>query len=118
MNLTSRQDKLSLQEVEYMFQTQEMRIEQLNSVSKIEVNSAQANVANFRRGTNYRGNGGHQNMYNHGRGQSGSKGRGRIGFGRGNGNGGRGNRPVCQLYGRAGHVALKCYYRFNISFNG
>ena len=57
-------------------------------------------------------------MYNHGRGQGGPRGRGRTGFGRGNGNGGYGNRPVCQLCGKAGHVALKCYYRFDIRFNG
>ena len=36
-----------------------MHIEQLNSVFKIEVNSAQANVANFRIGANYGGNSGH-----------------------------------------------------------
>ena len=29
-----------------------------------------------------------------------------------------GNRPVCQLCGRNGHVALKCYHRFDLSFQG
>ena len=58
VNLTSRKDKLSLEEVQYMLQTQEMRIKQLISVYKIEVNSTQANVANIKRIANYGSNGG------------------------------------------------------------
>ena len=27
-------------------------------------------------------------------------------------------RPICQLCGRIGHVALKCYHTFDISFHG
>ncbi|PON45986.1 Zinc finger, CCHC-type [Parasponia andersonii] len=32
--------------------------------------------------------------------------------------GGRGNKPVCQVCGKAGHIALKCYHRFDLSFQG
>lgn len=28
------------------------------------------------------------------------------------------NRPICQLYRKTRHVALKCYHRFDISFQG
>ncbi|RVW92712.1 hypothetical protein CK203_041642 [Vitis vinifera] len=31
---------------------------------------------------------------------------------------GRGNKPICQLYKKIGHVADKCYRRFDISFSG
>ncbi|PON69507.1 hypothetical protein TorRG33x02_259330 [Trema orientale] len=44
-----------------------------------------------------------------GRGNGRSSGKG----GRGSG---RGNRPVCQVYGKAGHVAIKYYHHFDISF--
>lgn len=113
VNLTSRQDNVTLQEVQYMLQTQEMLLEQLTSVSTVEAHSAQANVANFKR-TGY--NGGSQN-YGRG-GYNNQRGRGRNSYGRGTGQGRGGNRPACQLCGRVGHVALKCYHKFYISFNG
>lgn len=31
-------------------------------------------------------------------------------------NSGGGHRPTCQVYGKAEHVALKCYHRFNHSY--
>ena len=57
VNLTSRQDNITLQEVQYMLQTQEMLLEQLTSASTIDVNNAQVNVASFKRNVN---NGAHQ----------------------------------------------------------
>ena len=91
-----------------MLQTQEMRLEQLISASTIEAHNAQVNVASFKRNGN---NGGNHNFYSRGQGNQ-------SGYGRGNGNGCGGNKPICQLYGRAGHVALKCYHSFDISFSG
>ncbi|KAK6128498.1 hypothetical protein DH2020_037756 [Rehmannia glutinosa] len=48
-----------------------------------------------------------------------------VQFSRGRGRGGRNfgfrnnsNRPKCQLCWKTGHVALKCYKRFDISFTG
>ena len=96
-----------------MLQTQEMRLEQLTSVSAIKAHNAQVNVANFKR-IGYNGG----NQTHHGRGYNNQRGRGRTGYGRGNGNGRRVNRPICQLCGRTGHTAPKCYHRFDISFNG
>lgn len=90
-----------------------MRLEQFTSASSINAHNVQANVSNFKRG-GY--NGGNQGQ--HSRGSNNSRGRGnRNGYGRGDG-GRNGTRPICQLCGRAGHVALKCYQRFDISFHG
>lgn len=36
---------------------------------------------------------------------------------RGNRNWNNNNRPQCQLYGKFGHTAMKCYFRFDQSFN-
>ena len=113
VNLTSRQDTITLQEVQYMLQTQEMRLEQLTSASPIKAHNAQFNTTSFKRTSN---NGGNQNYYGHE--QSNQRVKGWGGYGRGNGSGHGGNRPICQLCGRAGHVALKCYHRFDINFNG
>ena len=32
--------------------------------------------------------------------------------------GGRGFEPICQVCGKVGHTALKCYHRFDMSFQG
>ncbi|PON34229.1 Zinc finger, CCHC-type [Parasponia andersonii] len=45
------------------------------------------------------------------------------GQGRGAGRGGRENfnhqnKPICQVCGKAGHVAVKCYHRFDLSYQG
>lgn len=59
-----------------------------------------------------------------GQGQGHGGGRGRGGGGRGNGSHGggqardQGTRPQCQLCGKLGHVALKCFKRFNKSYHG
>lgn len=47
--------------------------------------------------------------------------RGRGNGGRGRGNGGRGGgqqgpRPVCQLCGKTGHTVIKCWYRFDQTY--
>lgn len=48
--------------------------------------------------------------------------RGGFGYGFRGGRGGRFNnkdtRPICQLCGKPGHVALKCYKRFDVHFTG
>jgi histone deacetylase 1/2 len=57
-------------------------------------------------------------------GRSGNNGCGRNGRGRGRGGGrtgGRGDgspRPVCQLCGKEGHTVIRCYKRFDTSFQG
>ncbi|PON91412.1 Zinc finger, CCHC-type, partial [Trema orientale] len=105
VNLTSRQDSISLQEVQFLLQNQEMRLEHLLSTTSVDLSSPSAHLtsANFKKNgcpsqyprgpTNYRG-----------------RGRGMRG--------GRGNKPVCQVCGKAGHIALKCYHRFDLSFQG
>ena len=97
INLTSRQDTISLQEVQYKFQMQEIRLEQLTSASTIEAHNAQVNIARFKRTGN---NGGNQNY--HGRGQSNQRSKGQGGYDSGNGSSCGGNRPIYQLCRRAG----------------
>ena len=70
-----------------------------------------ASYANFKRGqTGYGGRGQGLNA----RTSQGNFNRdgGREGRGKG------GNKIICQIRGRAGHVAVKCYHRFNTTFQG
>lgn len=96
-----------------MLQTHEMRLDQLNGVALLEVSgtSAQANLASYHRG--YFGN-----NQSHGQHFSRGKGHGRSHYGgsdHGIGTGTR-SRLVCQMCGHLGHIAIKCYHRFDISF--
>uniref|UniRef100_A0A803QPL8 Polyprotein n=1 Tax=Cannabis sativa TaxID=3483 RepID=A0A803QPL8_CANSA len=105
VNLIARENPLSLQEVQFMLHSHELRINQhtIDTLSNV-----QANLANFSQNNSYRGgyNGRDQRSNNRG-------GRGYL-----SNWGGRGNRPVCQLCGKACHSAHKCYHRFDISFTG
>ncbi|KAM6585304.1 hypothetical protein CsatB_012306 [Cannabis sativa] len=111
VNLTSR-DHLSLQEVQYMLQNHEMRLEINASTPVLDLTNPMANLAQFKKP-----------------GQSGNNSNGRPpqppnrGRGRGNySNRGRGSnnnsRVICQLCGRPGHTVIKCYRRFDISYSG
>ncbi|KAB5573958.1 hypothetical protein DKX38_001152 [Salix brachista] len=111
VNLTSRHDQVTLQEVQYMLQSQEMRLEQLNLSSPSDTYTPNANLAthlrkslNLHSFNNNFSNPSSRNFANE--------------RGRGRGKWGRGNRPLCQLCNRPGHIALKCYHRFDISFQG
>ncbi|KAM6545283.1 hypothetical protein CsatB_026019 [Cannabis sativa] len=54
-----------------------------------------------------------QGSTNNNRGRGSVRGRG----GRNSSNRG-GNCPICQVCGRMGHTALKCYHRFDLSYQG
>ncbi|KAB5519913.1 hypothetical protein DKX38_024232 [Salix brachista] len=111
VNLTSRHDPVTLQEVQYMLQSQEMRLEQLNIPLAPDNSTPSAHLASqLRRTLNLQGFNGNPS-YSFGRGYTSNRSRGR---GRWN----RGSRPLCQLCNRPGHMALKCYHRFDISFQG
>lgn len=113
VNLTTRTDSVSLQELQFALQSHEMRIELQSSTISTEMPILHYANAAFRRPFpdshgSYSGAHGRGAFYSH------SRGRGRGGrrsFG-------RGNKLVCQLCGRSGHSAVKCYHRFDISFNG
>ncbi|KAB5551985.1 hypothetical protein DKX38_009296 [Salix brachista] len=112
VNLTSRHDQVTLQEVQYMLQSQEMRLEQLNSPLASENLTPSANFATqFRKSLNLQSFNGYP---------SNSPGRNYTpGRGRGRGRWNRSNRlPLCQLCNRSGHIALKCYHRFDIAYQG
>ncbi|PON45747.1 hypothetical protein TorRG33x02_328130 [Trema orientale] len=101
VNSASRCDELSLQEVQFMLQSQEMRLEQLNSTISLDLTNPVANLA-IHSQRNARS--GFSPYY--GQGQSTQGGRGN--FNPSGGRGGRGgtSRPTCQLCGRQGHIAV------------
>lgn len=92
VNLMHRSDSLNLQEVQYMLQAHEIRMQQQSSIAYSSANMV------------YNSGGGRFSNY-----------RGR---GRGGRFGGRDNKMICQLCGRVGHVALKCFKRFDVHFTG
>ena len=88
-----------------MLHNQDMRLEHLNTAVSNDLIGPSANYA-----TNNRKNGSNASQhFNHG-------GNNNQGSFRGRGSGGRGNKPVCQVCGKAGHIAIKCYHRFDLSF--
>ena len=110
-----------------MLQTHEMRLEHQTIATIMDLqNPLMANVAhrkfnntsglgnnqsqNRGRGNNngYRGNNGGNNNNSYGRGNN-------RGSSRGNG---RGNKLIYQFCGRTGHITVKCYHGFDISFQG
>lgn len=64
---------------------------------------------------NCRGRGG---RFNQQRGRGGYSSRGRGFVQHQSQTGGNSNRPTCQICGRPGHTAVKCYNRFDNSYNG
>ena len=103
VNLTSR-ESITLQEVQYILQTHEMRLESLSTATTVYLSSSSIH---FSQRQYFRGGCG-------GRGHSSAGGRGRFP------SGGRGynyfNKPLCQICGRMGHISLKCFYRFYVRY--
>ncbi|PON72764.1 hypothetical protein PanWU01x14_062330 [Parasponia andersonii] len=91
-----------------MVQNQEMRIDQAHSISLADphsVNLAQKNGGRSGFSNNGDSNSGH--YHNGGRGNHGG-----IVF-RGGPRGCGGHRPLCQICSRVGHLASRCYSRFD-----
>ncbi|KAJ0962959.1 hypothetical protein J5N97_028081 [Dioscorea zingiberensis] len=110
-SVTTRTDTISLNDVYAHLMSYELRMEHHNTSFQIPVTGSAANVA----------------TRNNNRGGSGSRSRGR---GRGRSTPNRGvfssrgisnfprsnTRPVCQICGKIGHDALRCYQRFDHSY--
>ncbi|KAH6764971.1 hypothetical protein C2S52_013978 [Perilla frutescens var. hirtella] len=109
VNLTNRADSLTLPKVQYALQAHEARLQ-----SQMAMLVPSANLAQFPSGRGFTegsfGRGKVTPEYSHGRGVS-FRGRGGRGFF-------RDTKVVCQLCGRNGHVAIKCFKRFDVSFTG
>ncbi|KAK1577018.1 hypothetical protein Q3G72_018477 [Acer saccharum] len=108
--LTAQQNSISLNDAQYMLMIHEQRIEHLNPTAQVDP-SPSANLATH----NNNGGGGRRNYsrggYNSGGRDSGNRGR------RGRGNwSNNNNRPTCQICGRIGHSAQRCYNRFDRSY--
>ncbi|XP_062080363.1 uncharacterized protein LOC133785125 [Humulus lupulus] len=104
VTITSSRDSISLQEVQFLLQIQEMRLDQLNSPTS-DVFSPTANVATNQRHSFYA------------MGPNLSSGYGSPPFSSGRGCGSA-NRIVWQLCNRSSHNANKYYHIFEISFQG
>ncbi|KAK2664491.1 hypothetical protein Ddye_003065 [Dipteronia dyeriana] len=100
--ITSQRNSTSLQEAQYLLLKHEQRIAQLSASDQLNVSNASANfvtgyIQNDKR--NQRGGSSNNNV----NGRPGNRGKNR-GRGRWNNN----NRPVWQVCGKIGHVALNC----------
>ena len=126
VNLTSR-ESLTLQEVQYLLQTYEMKLENLSASAMLDIsNSTAANMVHKESQSVFSGHLGFQ--YNN-RGRNFNLGRVRSYSQTGSNNTpqqfggdkayqqfGRFGKPMCQICGKAGHIALKCYHRFDLSY--
>ena len=81
-----------------------MRLESLSAATMVDLSSFSVHFAQRQ---SFRGGHG-------GRGHSSTGGKGHFPYG------GRGynsfNKPLCQICGRMGHIALKCFYRFDVRY--
>ena len=104
VNVTSR-DSITLLEVQFMLQTHEMRLESQNASTTIDLSRSTANFVQnqFSPPSNFR-----SYIPN-------SRGRSSVG-GRGYHHSGSVNKLLCQICGKAGHIALKCFHRFDMNF--
>ncbi|KAL5820015.1 hypothetical protein ACOSQ4_023857 [Xanthoceras sorbifolium] len=94
VNLTSREDHVTLSEAQYMLLSQEQRLERLHSTTSLDLSNATANYV-ARPTQRYGGRGGHRG------GKERGSGRGKV---------------MCQLYGKTCHIVSMCYKRFDESF--
>ena len=107
VNITSK-DHITLQCVMFMLQNHEQRIESCESTTQVDVNGVNAHYA------------ANENSFNSGYNWGNDNYRGRPHDSRGGG-GGRNqskNKSICQVYRKRGHIALKCYHRFDLSYQG
>ena len=83
---------------------------QIHALANLDLGGASANFSQYKKSS-----GGGNQYLNNNRGQF-QRDRGKINRNR-NALGRRNiNSPVCQVCGKLGHIALKCYYRFDLSY--
>ena len=119
-SLTARDELVTLNNFYAYFLSAELRLEQQSAASEIHPS---ANVADTRQRNGGHGGGNHGGHGRHNGGGQAERG-GRHGGGRGRGQGhgggrnggGGGSRLIYQVCGKPGHDALRCYNRFNHSF--
>ena len=100
------------EEVQSLLLSQESRIQQATPEVTVSANYADKSQQKNENSSNNRG----FNNFANNRGGTNGRGRGRRGRGRGWNN--NNNRLFCQLCGKPGHVAFKCFYRFDQNFQG
>ena len=110
----SQRNNISPQEVQYLLLNHEQRLAQFNSESQLDIPTASANFVSGNQSDKRSQRGGFNgsNFYNNGGRSGANRGRNRGRGGRWNGN----NRPICQVCGKTGHVAMNCYHRFDRNF--
>ena len=111
VNLTSR-DSITLQKVQFMLQTHEMRLENLNALKMLDLSNYTSNFSKKFTPSSlpFKGK-------NHSRGRY-KRDRGHYitGGGRGYNQSSSLNKPLCQIYNKIGHTAMKCFYRFDLCY--
>ena len=129
--LTSK-DSVSITEAQFLLQTHESRLENFHSIQMTDVSSASANVLHKRDTTGFQNvrqysyqSSSTTRLQNFGQHPSPSSSRGSWHSPRGRGRRGHHNgrsfsnsKPLCQICGKTGHSALKCYHRFDVSYHG
>ncbi|KAL5839746.1 hypothetical protein ACOSQ4_012354 [Xanthoceras sorbifolium] len=107
--LLSSQHKYISLNTQYMLMVHEQRIDQLNSVSQVEISNVMANYT-----SNSSANSSRRGHSSNGRGGNNRGGRGRGRSGRWYSN----NKLSCQVCGKNGHSASQCYRRFDQTWHG
>ena len=92
----------------FLLQNHEQRIESCESTTQVDVNGVNAHYA------------ANENSFNSGynRGNDNYRGRPRGSRGGGGGWNQSNNKSICQVYRKCGHIALKCYHWFDLSYQG
>ena len=119
VNLTSK-DSVTLLESQFMLQAHELRLENFNASSVMEVSHATANltlsnnVSGSVRPANYQSHSSSGTSFSNPR-RRGARGRSNYG---GRGFQGSSFKLLCQICGRNCHSAAKCYHIFDLSYAG
>ncbi|KAL5789837.1 hypothetical protein ACOSQ2_004725 [Xanthoceras sorbifolium] len=98
VNITARQEHITLQVVQFLLMSYESRLAQHNALHTIDIANASADYGN---------NNGMRGNNSQGRSRGRSQGRGRFG-----------NKIICQLCGKGGHMVTSCYCCFDQTFQG
>ena len=107
VNITSK-DHITLQRVMFLLQNHEQRIESCESTTQVDVNGTSAHYATKENSFNFgynKGNGNYRGQPHGSRGEGGGRNQSK-------------NKLICQVYRKPGHIALKCYHRFDLSYQG
>lgn len=123
VTITSKTEPFTLRDVQSILLSYESRLESMNSINSINTKGSvpTANFVTQQRRSNFPVSVNNHANFNRNQQVQPSNQAFKGGRGEFRGRGGRynnSNRPQCQLCHIFGHIADRCYYRFNTSFTG